>query len=83
MTLKCRNCGGMATAGRSPERKEADSALVCSSVASLEIPASQERRAPAPGDIVQGPAWQMTREAGAGGTAVAAPGRGPGGAGPG
>ena len=57
----------MATAGKIPGEKGGGQCLGCSSVASLEIPASQERRAPAPDDIVQGPAWQMTREAGAGG----------------
>ena len=67
MTLKCRNCGGPATAGEAPREEGRGQCLGCSSVASLKIPASQERRAPVPDDIVQGPAWQMTREAGAGG----------------
>ena len=67
MTLKCGNCGGVATAGEGPREEGRGQCLGCSSVASLKIPASQERRAPAPDDIVRGPAWQMTREAGAGG----------------
>ena len=67
MTLKCRNCGGVATAGEAPREEGRGQCLGCSSVASLEIPASQERRAPVPDGIVQGPAWPMTREAGAGG----------------
>ena len=54
-----------------PERPLGRKAEGSASVAALwpvwEIPASQERRAPAPDDIVQRPAWQMTREAGAGG----------------
>ena len=67
MTRRCRNCGGPATAGEALGEEARGQCLGCSSVASLEIPASQERRAPVPDDIVQGPAWQMTREAGAGG----------------
>ena len=67
MTLTCRNCGGPATAGEGPREEGRGQCLGCSSVANLEIPESQERRAPVPDDIVQGPAWQMTREAGAGG----------------
>ena len=67
MTLRCRKCGGPATAGKIPWEKGQGQCLGCSSVASLEIPASQERRAPVPDDIAEGPAWQMTREAGAGG----------------
>ena len=44
MTLKCRNCGGVATAGEAPREEGRGQCLGCSSVASLEIPASQERR---------------------------------------
>ena len=67
MTRRCRKCGGPATAGEAPREEGRGQCLGCSSVARLEIPASQERRARVPDDIVQGPAWQMTREAGAGG----------------
>ena len=67
MTLRCRKCGGPATAGETPWEEGRGHCLGCGSIASLEIPASQERRAPVPDDIVQGPAWPITREAGAGG----------------
>ena len=67
MTLRCRKCGGPATAGKVPWEKGQGQCPGCSSVASLEISASQERRAPVPEDIAEGPAWRMTREAGAGG----------------
>ena len=67
MTLRCRKCGGPATAGEVHWDKGHGQCLGCSSVASLEIPASQERRAPVPDDMVLGPAWPMTGEAGTGG----------------
>ena len=67
MTLRCRKCGGPATAGKVHWDKGHGHCLGCGSIASLEIPASQERRAPVPDDMVLGPAWPMTREAGAGG----------------
>ena len=65
--LKCRRCGSPATAGDIPWQKGHGQCLGCSSVASLAIPASQERRSLAPTEIVQGSAWDITREAGTGG----------------
>ena len=67
MTLRCRKCGGPATAGKVHWEEGHGQCLGCGSIASLEIPASQERRAPVPDDMVQGPAWPMTGEAGTGG----------------
>ena len=67
MALRCRRCGGPATAGEVPWEKGRGQCLSCSSVASLEIPESQEVKAPVPDEIAQGPAWEMTREAGASG----------------
>ena len=67
MKLRCKRCGGPATAGEIPWEKGRGQCLGCGSVALLDIPASRERRAAAPADMVQGPAWEMTREAGAGG----------------
>ena len=52
MTLRCRKCGGPATAGKVHWDKGHGDCLGCGSIASLEIPASQERRAPVPDDIV-------------------------------
>ena len=62
MKIKCRDCGGPATAGEIPGGK--GQCLGCGSVARLEIPASQERRASVPVEIAQGPAWKMTRGVG-------------------
>ena len=67
MALMCKRCGSPATAGEIPWEKGRGQCLSCSSVAGLMIPASQERRAPVPAELAQGPAWEMTREAGAGG----------------
>ena len=67
MTLMCKDCGGPATAGEIPWDKGRGQCLGCASIARLEIPASGERRAPVPEEIAQGAAWQMTRDAGAGG----------------
>ena len=67
MTLMCKDCGGPATAGEIPWDKGRGQCLGCASIARLEIPASGERRALVPEEIAQGAAWQMTREAGAGG----------------
>ena len=67
MKLRCTRCGGPATAGEIPWEKGRGRCLGCSSVAALEIPASRERRASAPAELAQGAAWEMTREAGAGG----------------
>ena len=64
MTLKCRNCGGVATAGKIPGEEGGGQCLGCGSVARLEMPASQERRAPVPVEIAQGPAWEMTQGVG-------------------
>ena len=67
MALRCKRCGSPATAGEIPWEKGRGWCLACGSAASLEIPATKERRGPAPMDMVQGPAWEMTRGAGAGG----------------
>ena len=67
MALRCKRCGGPATAGEIPWEKGRGWCLACGSAASLEIPATKERRGPAPVDMVQGPAWEMTRGAGTGG----------------
>ena len=55
--LKCRRCGGPATVGEGPW--EGTQCLKCSSISGLDIPATQERRAPVPAEIATGPAWQM------------------------
>ena len=64
MNFRC-NCGGGATtSGEVSHEKERGKCLDCSSVASLDLPASQERRAAVPDELAQGAAWAMTREAG-------------------
>ena len=67
MAMRCKRCGGLATAGAIPWEEGRGWCLACSSAASLEIPATKERRAAAPAEMVEGPVWGMTREAGAGG----------------
>ena len=64
MALRWKKCGAPATAGEIPWEKGRGQCLGCSSLASLAIPASQERRASVPTELAQGPAWAMTREAG-------------------
>ena len=55
--LKCRRCGGPANVGEGP--REGTQCLKCSSISGLDIPATQERRAPVPAEIATGPAWRM------------------------
>ena len=62
--MRCKRCGGAATAGEIPWEKGRGQCLGCSSAAGLDIPASQERRAAVPDELALGPAWAMTREAG-------------------
>ena len=61
MNTKCHKCGAAATAGPDPAHRTRQVCLTCAAVESITIPPNPERRAPAPPELVNGPAWNIAK----------------------
>ena len=59
MNPKCHRCGAPATAGPDPALRIRQICLTCAAVETITLPPTPERKAPAPPELRQGPAWTI------------------------